>query len=315
MSAPVMSAPTAPAPPSAADRLAVFREHRPLLFSIAYRMLGSAAGADDVLQDAYLRWERADATEVRSPRDYLSATVTRLAIDHLRSAQVRREVYPGPWLPEPLVGVDERDPLAATELAESLSTAFLVLLERLSPRQRAAFLLREVFGFDYAEVARTLQSTEASARQLVVRARQHLAAGRPRFSPRPRQADELTRRFLTACADGTVDGVLALLADDAVAWADGGGKFAAARRPVTGADRVARFVASVVRKWRGSGDVRIAPVNGGIGLLFHARGRLRAVLSVAATATGDRVDRVFIVVNPDKLNPAPPRGSSAAGGA
>jgi RNA polymerase sigma-70 factor, ECF subfamily len=298
-------------PPSADDRLNVFREYRPLLFSIAYRMLGSTAAADDVLQDAYLRWQRADASEVRSPRDYLSTTVTRLAIDHLRSAQVRREVYPGPWLPEPLVGIDERDPLAATELAESLSTAFMVLLERLSPRQRAAFLLREVFGFEYADVAHALQCTEASARQLVVRARQHLEAGRPRFSAQPRQADQLTRRFLDACAGGTIEGVLALLADDAVAWADGGGKFAAARRPVTGADRVARFVTSVVRKWRGSGEVRIASVSGSIGLVFHAGGRLRAVLSVAAAATGDRVDRVFIMVNPDKLNPSPPRQDSS----
>ncbi len=298
-------------PPSADDRLNVFREYRPLLFSIAYRMLGSTAAADDVLQDAYLRWQRADASEVRSPRDYLSTTVTRLAIDHLRSAQVRREVYPGPWLPEPLVGIDERDPLAATELAESLSTAFMVLLERLSPRQRAAFLLREVFGFEYADIANALQSTEASARQLVVRARQHLEAGRPRFSAQPRQADQLTRRFLDACAGGTIEGVLALLADDAVAWADGGGKFAAARRPVTGADRVARFVTSVVRKWRGSGEVRIASVSGSIGLVFHAGGRLRAVLSVAAAATGDRVDRVFIMVNPDKLNPSPPRQDSS----
>lgn len=283
------------------ERLAAFREHRPLLFSIAYRMLGSASDAEDIVQDAYLRWQRADAAEVRSPRDYLSTIVTRLAVDHLRSARVRREVYVGPWLPEPLVGVDAHDPLAATTLAESLSTAFLVLLERLTPAQRAAYLLREVFGFDYPDIAGILKTSDANSRQLVQRAKQHLAAGRPRFTSDAKQADELARRFLTASTSGDMDGILALLADDAVAWADGGGKFAAARLPVIGADRVARFVASVVRKWIASGDVRIAPVNGGVGLVRHAGGRLRAVMTIAVGDGGRRVDGVFIVVNPDKL--------------
>jgi RNA polymerase sigma-70 factor (ECF subfamily) len=285
------------------DRLTAFREHQPLLFSIAYRMLGSGSDAEDVVQDAYLRWERADPAAVRSPKDYLTTTVTRLAVDHLRSARVRREVYVGPWLPEPLVGVDERDPLAAVTLAESLSTAFLVLLERLTPTQRAAFLLREVFGFDYPDVARIVETSESNARQLVQRARQHIAAGRPRFASDARQADELARRFLAACTTGDTDGLLALLADDAVAWADGGGKFATARRPVSGADRVARFVASVVRKWSAWGELRIAPVSGGVGLLVHARGRLRAVMTVAAGTGGQRVGSVFIVMNPDKLGP------------
>src|SRR5512138_2215945 len=143
-------------------RLAAFREHRPLLFSIAYRMLGSVADAEDLVQDAYLRWLKADPAEVASAKNYLGATVTRLAVDHLRSARVRREVYVGPWLPEPLMGVDERDPMASTELADSLSTAFLVLLERLTPTQRAAYLLRDVFGYEYAEVARILEMNEAN---------------------------------------------------------------------------------------------------------------------------------------------------------
>ena len=281
------------------DRLGAFREHRPLLFSIAYRMLGSATDAEDVLQDAYIRWQRADGTEVRSPKDYLSATVTRLAIDHLRSARVRREVYVGPWLPEPLVGVDARDPLAAATLAESLSTAFLVLLERLTPTQRAAFLLREVFAFDYPAVARTLDTSEANARQLVQRAKRHIAEGRPRFASDAGRAEELTRRFLAACSTGDMDGLVAMLADDAVAWADGGGRFHAARRPVLGADRIARFVASIVRKWQESGEVRLSPVNGGPGLLFHAGGRLRAVMTVATA--GEHVAGVYIVVNPEKL--------------
>lgn len=284
------------------QRITAFAEHRPLLFSIAYRMLGSSADAEDVLQDAYIRWQRAKATDVRSPKDYLSTTVTRLAVDHLRSARVRREVYVGPWLPEPLVGVDASDPLAAATLAESLSTAFLVLLERLTPTQRAAFLLREVFAFEYADVARILRSSEANARQLVQRARRQIAEGRPRFTSDARQADELSRRFLAACTTGDMQGLVSLLSDDAVAWADGGGNFAAARRPVTGTERVSRFVASVVAKWLASGDVAIEAVNGGVGLLFHAGGRLRAVMTVATDTIVGRVQGVFIQVNPAKLH-------------
>lgn len=284
---------------TADPRLEAFREHRPLLFSIAYRMLGSAADAEDVVQEAYLRWLSADRTEVRSTKGFLSATVTRLAIDHLRSARVRREVYVGPWLPEPLVGVDGRDPIAAAEMADSLSTAFLVLLERLTPAQRAAFLLREVFGYEYPEVARILETSEANCRQLVQRGKQGIASGRRRFSGDTGAADDLARRFLDACATGDLDRLVALLAEDAVAWSDGGGKFAAARRPVMGAERVARFLAAVVAKWRASGDVRIDAVNGGTGLSFHVGGRLRGVITVDASA--GRVGQVFMVVNPDKL--------------
>jgi RNA polymerase sigma-70 factor, ECF subfamily len=280
-------------------RLEAFREHRPLLFSIAYRMLGSAADAEDLVQEAYLRWLKANPADVRSPKDFLAATVTRLAVDHLRSARVRREVYVGPWLPEPLVGVDQRDPIASAELAESLSTAFLVLLERLTPVQRAAFLLREAFGYEYAEIAGMLETSEANCRQLVQRAKQRIANGRPRFTRDAGTAQDLARRFLDACTTGDMDGLLALLADDAIAWADGGGKFAAARRPVLGADHVARFLAAVVRKWRSAGEVRVDPVNGGLGLSLHAGGRLRGVITLD-TAAG-RVAQVFIVVNPDKL--------------
>ncbi len=280
-------------------RLEVFREHRPLLFSIAYRMLGSAADAEDIVQEAYLRWLRADQAEVRSPKDFLAATVTRLAVDHLRSARVRREVYVGPWLPEPLMGVDQRDPIASAELAESLSTAFLVLLERLTPTQRAAYLLREVFGYEYSDIAGMLDTSEANCRQLVQRAKQGIASGRPRFNRDADAAQDLARRFLDACTTGDMDGLLALLANDAVAWADGGGKFAAARRPVLGAEHVARFLAAVVRKWRSAGEVRVDPVNGGLGLSHHTGGRLRGVITINAAA--GRVAQVFIVVNPDKL--------------
>ena len=282
------------------ERLATFAAHRPLMFSIAYRMLGSASDAEDVVQDTYLRWQRADLDAVRSDKDYLSAMVTRLSIDHLRSARVRREVYVGPWLPDPLVGVDERDPLAAATLAESLSTAFLVLLERLTPTQRAAFLLREVFAFDYAEVARILEATEANARQLVQRAKQHIASGRPRFSPDREAASALTERFLSACSNGDMSALMEMLSADAMAYADGGGNFAAARRPILGAERVARFVAAVIAKWRGSGEVRLSAVNGGVGLVQYSGGAVRAVMTVALV-DAERVGRVFIMVNPEKL--------------
>jgi len=281
------------------ERAGAFHAHRPLLFSIAYRMLGSAADAEDIVQEAFLRWQGADADAVRSPRDYLSTTVTRLAVDHLRSARVRREVYVGPWLPEPLVGVDERDPLADVALADSLSTAFLLLLERLSPSQRAAFLLREVFGYDYAEVARMLQTTEANCRQLLQRARRRIADGRPRFDADREAATSLARRFAHACATGDVQQLVAMLATDAVAWADGGGKFSAARRPVRGSERVSRFIASVLQKWRTAGVVRVAPVSGGAGVVFELDGRRAGVLTVAADAGAIR--SVYLVMNPDKL--------------
>jgi RNA polymerase sigma-70 factor, ECF subfamily len=283
------------------DRAAAFSEHRRLLFSIAYRMLGSASDAEDIVQETYLRWSQADTARVQSAKSYLTTTATRLALDYLRSARVRREVYVGPWLPEPLIGVRINDPVAAMEVADSLSTAFLVLLERLTPSQRAAFLLREVFNFEYSEIANVVGTSEANARQLVQRAKQHVAARRPRFASDARHADELTRRFLEACKAGQLDGLVSLLSSEAAAWADGGGKFAAARRPIVGADRVARFAASVVRKWTASGDVRIEPVNGGLGLVFVAGDRLRAVMTIDVEPASDLVDKIFIVVNPDKL--------------
>jgi RNA polymerase sigma-70 factor (ECF subfamily) len=270
-------------------------------------MLGSAADAEDIVQDAFLRWQRADTTAVRSERKYLTTTVARLSMDHLRSARVRRETYVGPWLPEPLVGVSPDDPLAKAALADSLSAAFLVLLERLTPAQRAAFLLREVFGFEYGELSEILDTSEANARQLVQRAKTHIATGRPRFQANAAAANDLAKEFLAACSTGNMDALLNMLTPDAVAWADGGGKFAAARRPIRGADRVARFVASVVHKWMSSGVVRVAPVSGGLGLLFSAGGALRAVMTIAPGTEG-RVGAVFVVVNPDKLRPQPDRG-------
>lgn len=205
----------------------------------------------------------------------------------------------GPWLPEPLVGVDANDPLAATALSESLSTAFLALLERLTPTQRAALVLREVFEFPYSSIASILKTTEANARQLVQRAKRSIAEGRPRFPCDPHVAAELTKRFLMACTSGDLDGLVATLADDAVAWPDGGDRFHAARRPVIGANRIARFVASIVKKWHEAGDVRRTPINGGPGLALRIGGRVRAVMTVDVKE--DRIAGVYIIVNPEKL--------------
>jgi len=300
-------APT-PAQP-ASERAAVFDQHRTHLFSIAYRMLGSAAGAEDVVQDAYLRWDSADPSTVRTPKEYLSTTVARLALDQLRSARARRETYVGPWLPEPLVGVDARDPLADTVLAESLSTAFILLLEKLTPPQRAAFLLREVFDFDHEEISRILETTTANARQLVARAKRQMASGRPRFDAEEAEAERLAGEFFKACTTGDLKDLVALLESSVVAWSDGGGMFAAARRPVVGSERVARFIASLARKWTSAGSVEIAPVSGGLGLVARSKdGRVRAVTTVEVARGSGRVCAVFIVVNPEKLSARTPAG-------
>lgn len=281
---------------------AAFHEHRSLLFGIAYRMLGSAADAEDVLQDAFLRWQGVRASKVRSARDYLCTMVTRLAVDSLRSARVRRLRYVGQWLPEPLVGVDVHDPLAATTMAESLSTAFLVLLERLTPQQRAAFILREAFAFEFREVARILGTTAANARQIVKRARRQLEDGSPRFVPDKDRASELAHRFLMACSTGAIDELISLLDESIVALADGGGGVSAARHPIVGAHRVARLVSGLARKWRASGNLHVEPVNGSLGITFRASNQLRAVLTLAHEPRTGRISRVFIVVNPDKLS-------------
>ena len=285
------------------ERLHPFDEHRPLLFSLAYEMLGSVADAEDVLQEAYLRWQRVDTPSVHSPRDYLCTIVTRLALDQLRSARARREVYVGPWLPEPLVGAAHGNALESLELSETLSTAFLLLLERLTPPQRAAFLLHEVFGYGYPEVARILETSEPNARQHVHRARRFITEGRPRFDAASGRADDLAQRFLDACTTGDVGRLVEMLAGDAVAWSDGGGRVAAARHPIRGAEHVARFLTKVVGKWLRDGEVRNTPVNGGPGLLAYIAGAPWAVLSVSAR--GGQVREIYLVANPDKLRIPP----------
>ena len=288
--------------PRAMNDPAVFSGLRPLLFSIAYRMLGSVSDAEDMVQEAFLRWERVSAGDVESPKAYLSSVVTRLCIDHLRSARVVRETYVGPWLPDPLLTgaaaetgvVEER-----AELADSLSMAFLVLLESLTPVERAVFLLRETFGYGYDEIAAMVGKSEANCRQIAVRARKQVEARRPRFEASSRGRDEITSRFMEACTTGDLGGLLGLLADDIVLWSDGGGKVRAARKPIDGRDDVARFLLGVTRKWGGALTATPAEVNGQAGLLLDVDGQRVGV--IVLDITGSVIQGIRIVVNPEKL--------------
>ncbi len=289
----------------------LYDEFRPLMFSIAYRMLGSASEAEDIVQEAFLRVHlgaQEGATEIASPKAYLSAVITRLAIDHLRSARVRRETYVGPWLPEPLVTDDEDDVERHAETADSLSMAFLVLLESLTPVERAVFLLREVFDYDYGEIASIVGKSEANCRQLVVRARKQLEARKPRFEASRQRRDEIARRFFAAAADGDTEGLIDLLAADVVAYGDGGGKAAAFPKPVFGRERVTRVLMGArararvpIVAWRS------AEVNGQPGALFlDPEGR--TVLVIGLDIADGQVQTVRAISNPDKLrhlNPAP----------
>ncbi|HEX6750417.1 MAG TPA: sigma-70 family RNA polymerase sigma factor [Longimicrobium sp.] len=279
-------------------------QFRPLLFSLAYRMLGSVADAEDAVQETFLRWHRAEQEEVRSPKDWLCAVVTRLCIDHLRSARVRREEYVGPWLPEPLVQPLDEDPLEAAVLAESLSTAFLLMLERLTAMERAVFLLREVFSFEYEEVARIVGRSEGACRQLAKRARDKVAAGEPRFTASEEDAQRMALRFMEVCARGDVDEIRALLAEDAIAMTDGGGKRRGALNPVYGRDHVARLFAGLAHKW-GVPPVDLVRVNGQPGFVM----RLWDGPRVMSFAVRDGlITGVYLVGNPDKLThlPVPP---------
>jgi RNA polymerase sigma-70 factor (ECF subfamily) len=283
-------------------RTDLFTSARPLLFSIAYRMLGSVADAEDIVQDAYLRWQEAPEADVRSPRAYLATIVTRLAINQLRSARSQRETYVGPWLPEPLVTDHAPDPSEPVELAESLSMAFLVMLERLSPIERAVLLLHDVFDFDYAEVARIVDKSEANCRQLLSRAKKHIGSSEARFDADPVQADRLMQRFTEAAGAGDIDGMLAVLAEDITLWADGGGKIkGAALRPIHGADSVARFVAGVLERFvPAERSMRPAQINGEPGFIVYASGRPLAAMIFHIR--DERIHTIYALGNPDKLH-------------
>jgi RNA polymerase sigma-70 factor, ECF subfamily len=282
---------------------AAYANLRPLLFSIAYRMVGTVGEAEDIVQEAFLRYHRREG-EPESARAWLTTVTTRLAIDHLRSARVKREAYVGPWLPEPIVSDPAEDPAARTELTDSLSVAFLAVLERLTPVERAVFLLREVFDYGYDEIAAIVERGEDNCRQIFVRARRHVEDERPRFPVSREQQDELTNRFLAAARDGDVDGLMKLLAEDAAAYTDGGGRAQAASRPVHGRRAVARFMALIASRTPPSGlDLREVEINSRPGrLLFDGEGNLIGAL-VLDLAEG-AIRRVDIVVNPDKLGRA-----------
>jgi RNA polymerase sigma-70 factor (ECF subfamily) len=287
-------------------RAEVFASSRPWLFAIAYRMLGSVMDAEDLVQDTFLKWQEAPEAEVRSPRAYLTTIVTRLAINRLRSARAQRETYVGPWLPEPLVTDPAPDPAARIELAESLSMAFLVLLERLSPVERAVFLLHEVFDFEYAEIARIVDKTEVNCRQLLARAKQHVRAPRARFEADRAQADRLVRRFVEAGMAGDLDGLVAVLAEDITLWADGGGKVpGAAREPVTGAGAVAKRALGFARRYGAAATaVRYVEINGQPGIIAYVSGRPQSALIFEIRA--GRIQTLYAVGNPDKLETLPP---------
>ena len=281
-----------------------YEELRPLMFSIAYRMLASASEAEDIVQEAFLRFHRESTagTVIESPKAYLSTVTTRLAIDHLRSARVRRERYVGTWLPEPLVTDTESDVARHAEAADSLSMAFLVLLESLTPVERAVFLLREVFDYGYDEIADVVGKSEDNCRQIAVRARRQIESHKPRFEASRERREELARRFFAAVTEGDTDGLLALLAADVVAYGDGGGKAPALPKPVYGRDRVARLLLGVAARGARLGvrGARYVEINAQPGAIFLDPDG-RPLAAVTLDIADGLVQTVRAVANPEKL--------------
>ena len=283
----------------------VFKADRPLLFSIAYRMLGSASEAEDVLRDAWLRCRGVDLTAIRSLTAFARTTVTRLCLDRLKSARMTREVYLGPWLPEPVLTSELGSPDSVMQRAESLTLAFLVLLETLSPEQRAAFLLNEVFGYEHAEIAEMLGTTPENSRQLLRRAKARLVQGRPRLTGTAQSRRVVAERFARALSSGDGSELVSLLTKDVEVWSDGGGKASAARRPLVGRDQVLSFLIGLRRTAESAGwltgdlSLRIADVNCEPALVVRVRGRLESifVLSIAQ----DAIAEIRIARNPEKL--------------
>ncbi|MER5255754.1 RNA polymerase sigma-70 factor [Streptomyces sp. NPDC002855] len=282
------------------NRTEEFEELRPLLFAIAYRILGSVSEAEDAVQESWLRWEASPA-EPRSARAFLSAVVTRVSIDVLRSARVRREAYVGPWFPEPLLTDPYEDPERSAELADSLSMAALVLLERLTPLERAVFVLREVFGFGFPEIASSVERSEAACRQLAVRARRHVDAGRPRFEADRKVRDELAERFFDAFREGDVDGLQELLAADVAMVGDSGGKAPQFARRIVGAANVARVFAALVPQFAQVGVVvERRRINGQPGAVLRDENG-KVVSTMVLDILDGRIQAIRSVLNPDKL--------------
>ncbi|SBT63679.1 RNA polymerase sigma-70 factor, ECF subfamily [Micromonospora sediminicola] len=276
-----------------------FTAHRGLLFATAYRMLGSVADAEDIVQDAWLAWNKADRAEVRHPRAYLVRTVTNLALNRLTSARATRESYVGPWLPEPLL--TSPDIAHVSETVENVSMAMLVVLETLTPVERAVFVLREAFGFAHGEIAGFLDRPEPTVRQIHRRARAHVQARHVRFDADPARREQITARFMSACAGGDLNAVMELLAPEVTAWSDGGGKVTAAIRPLHGPGNVARWLLGVMAKPEmASAAVVTAVVNGELGILCLMGGRPLGVLTFDIE-DGGLLRHLRFQVNPDKL--------------
>src|SRR5262245_60144202 len=277
----------------------VFEEQRSVLFGLAYRMLGSVADAEDVVQEAWLRWQSAERGQVQSPKAFLTTVATRLSLDQLRRRQRERETYIGPWLPEPLV-TDDSMRESSAELAESLSLAFLTLLEKLQPIERAVFLLHDVFQYSHDEIAAIVEKSSQNCRQILSRAKEHLEAGRPRFQPEPARQQALLEQFLATCRSGDVPALAQLLVEDVVMVSDGGGKASAAKKVVRGPESVARALTGFARKGAAGLSVRFATLNGTRGVLLCSPARIDSALNLEFTADG-RIAAVHIVRNPEKL--------------
>jgi len=283
----------------------LFQAHRRRLFAVAYRMLGSASDAEDVVQDAWLRYSAARPSELRSPQAYLTTIVTRLCLDRLKSARAAREEYVGPWLPEPVLTDDRSEPEHSIALAESVTLAFMVLLETLSPEERAVFLLREVFDHEYGDIAAMLDMTPANCRQLFHRAKTHLADRRPRFHESMEAKRPLVGRFVSALRDGDGDALASVLADDVGFWSDGGGKVLAARRPIFGRDNVVQVLVGIRRTAPSLGialeevTMAVVEVNREPALVLRVAGQIDSVYTLSIE--NDSITGIRIVRNPDKL--------------
>ncbi|HKE65542.1 MAG TPA: RNA polymerase sigma-70 factor [Micromonosporaceae bacterium] len=276
----------------------VFTDHRPLLFSVAYRLTGSVADAEDVVQEAWLRWARTDADQVRAPKAYLVKTVTNLALNELQSARARRETYVGPWLPEPLL--TSPDATEEVEMADSVSLAMLVVLESLSPLERAVFVLGEVFGYGQQEIAELIDRDPAAVRQLAHRAREHVRARRPRYPTDPATQADVVARFRDAAAGGDMAAMMELLAPEVTMWSDGGGKVTAARRPVVGADNVVRWLFGVMSKPQSQNvTMTVATINGEAALLATEGDTV--IGAIMLEVNGAHVVGLRLMLNPDKL--------------
>ncbi|HLH19192.1 MAG TPA: RNA polymerase sigma-70 factor [Bryobacteraceae bacterium] len=283
-------------------RLATFDQYRGLLFSIAYRMLGSVADAEDMLQETFIRWQQTPGEDIRSARAFLVTIISRLSINHLQSARVQREEYFGHWLPEPLVAAQGSNPMGLIRVDETLSMAFLVLLERLTPIERAVFLLREVFEYDYPEIAEILDQSATNCRQILRRARQHMAQMRPRFEAPAKKQNELLDEFLRAAGSGDLDGLIGLLAKDVVLHTDGGGKGRAVPNLIHGPSNVARAIVLGREKFPAKGNVetRIVSVNGAPGVVSDLNGKPSFVL--AMDTNEEHIHAIYFITNPDKLS-------------